>query len=247
MKPGNQDGLGLGHDVAVRRIYGREAELFRGPRLEPDEDGLHRQRLAVGKPEALERDAGFDRPSALVDPSGAVPDQVVARVHVALDVHDAVALDAERIEHQGIAVLVVVERVQEEKDHVVLHDGVALADGGLDLRRFRVPTAEREIEIVRIVGDVGFRPLGRLFPVVRLEGLEGVEPGSGRPDGVVEPAVEGRRAPGRGQVDRSEGYGGLSTRGSRGGRPGDKDGQQHGRGRERKGHLSQHGLLFHHQ
>ncbi len=204
---------------------GGKADLLGGPGEEADEEDAPGHDVLVREADALQGDAGLDRPALVVDRALAVPDGVEARLEVALDVDHAVALDAQGIDDEGEGALAVVEGVDVDEGQVVLEDVVALADGGLDLGRLVVETAEGEVEVLGVVGDVGLRALGGFLAVIRLEGLEAVELEPGGPGGIVEDAVDDGRHGGPGE-DR----GGLFGLGGRRPGPGGGQGLDEGQG-----------------
>ncbi len=177
--PGDGDRLGLSEKAALVGVDGRGAGHFRGSDDlaevgQPDGD-----RLARRKPDALQRDAVFDDIALVVEPALAVPDEILFGGQVAVGCHDAVALDAEGIDQERIAVLHRVVGVDHDPDEIVGVHVVPLGQGGLDLGRFRVIAPEGEVEVVGIVQEIRLGLLAGLLAVVRLKRLEfrhGVSP-----------------------------------------------------------------------
>ena len=117
----------------------------------------------------------------------------------------AVGLDAERIDDEDEGAIALVERVEVDLDVVVAADAVAIGE-----RRGDGPgvgeRADAEVHGVRRVPDAHVGGIGRGPPVGgRVEG-EAVEDRGVRPDGLVEPAVDGdgRLDPGQRNVGLAE-------------------------------------------
>jgi hypothetical protein len=213
VESGELKGLVLTQDAPLVGVDRRLSRLLRGPGEEAEEHGPHGQDLLVREAEALERDAGLNRPALVDDPTHAVPDHVEAGVDVSLDVHHAVLLNTLGVEHEGKTALLVVEGVDDESDDVVRIDPVALAQGGLDFRRFGVVTANGEVEVVRVVSQEGPGSLARVLVDVGFERLPGVEREGRGPDGVVQDPVDdgGDIDPGQGRGAGSRGQGGAES------------------------------------
>ena len=109
-----------------------------------------------------------------------------------------VLLGSQRVDHEHVGVVVVVERVEDERHGVVLPDlAVALGDRPGDGVRIRVAALDPEIDHSLVVEDPNDRALGGRRAGDRLELGEGLDGGGAAPVRLVQHAVDldGSRRP----------------------------------------------------
>ena len=160
----------------------------------PPEQDAHAEAAAAAKPDRLQRHAHLDGVTRLVQPSGAVPDEVGRLVLAAGGAVQHVELHAARVHHQMVRSLPRAERVEAEADPIIRPDVVAARDRRLDPGGLRIVALEREIEVVGVVPDPDFgllRDRVSMKRVVRqpLAGLERPAP----PRVIVQDAVDDGR------------------------------------------------------
>ena len=102
-------------------------------------------------------------------------------------------LDAQRIDLEQVAALLVAEGVQDHADPVVHVDAVALGHRGLDLGRFAVLAIEGEIDVFPVIGHQHDGLFRCRLAEIGLEGDEIVKAGGLLPDRVIQLAVDDRR------------------------------------------------------
>ena len=165
--------------------------------------------------QALERDRHLGREAVLYDLPAAVEQRVPGRVSgrdlvageaaaaaagppaapapaVSPRVDNRVALHAVAVDAEAVGAVLVEERVEVDRDVVVLERLVAVDAVGAHQARIGVVGVHREVEVLAVVGDPDVGGLGRRRPLHRallheVGDVEGVPP-----DGVVEPAVDAR-------------------------------------------------------
>ena len=181
------------------------------------------------KPEGVERDHVLGRPSVIINLAGRVPQPVPVSVGVvALGADEGVGPGAVGIglEFEGFAV--VVERCDDDRDHVVrpAHSRIALHVRRHDLLRIRVEADESHVQVLVVVhytdfggisgrcalnrleleeifGDIRLLPFGFVQMAVHLDGS--INP-SGLQHivlGIQGPIVEGRLGYGKRNAERS--------------------------------------------
>ncbi len=177
---------------AVAHVARVRPERLEAPRLRP---------LAGREPQLLQRQRRFDDVAVGGDAGDGVPDHVPREVlDAVLLAEDRVGLDAQRVDAELERAPLVVERVDHHPDVVVLDERVrvvAVHEMGADLGRPRVVRAERDVEVLRVVGDEALG-LDRRRHVVARHPLDRQRHDGGLLPGVfVEDAVhlDGRRRP----------------------------------------------------
>ena len=179
---GDPEPLGEARDpVALLEVPGEVAD-----RVEAPGGGLAREA------DRLERDGDLGGPAGgarrprrqPVGVPGDVPGAAVVRPALVL-------LGAQRVDHEHVGVVVVVEGVEDERHRVVLPDlAVTLGDGPRDRFGVGVAALDPEIDHPLVVEDADDGALGGRRAGDRLELGEGLDGGGGVPGGFVEDAVD---------------------------------------------------------
>lgn len=148
--------------VAAERLEADAVTL--APRV--DAEHVDAPRLLAGgaaEAERRERDGHFDRVALRGDPACRLPDRVPRLVLPPADVVlEEVHLHSERVDEELEAPPLVVERVQDDSDEIVLEGLVAVREVGSDLSGPGVVSAESDIEVIVVVDDEAFRSHGGL-------------------------------------------------------------------------------------
>jgi len=161
----------------------------------PPEDHAHRHAVAALEANALERQAQFHVVAGRRDRAGALPDPVGSAVLARPRAGEDVALHARRVHEHVVRDLAGAEGIEREPHPVVVEEGIAAPDAGLDLAGLRVAAAERDVEVAVVVADPDVGLLRDAFarhgvvrePVAKRERRP-------RPRGLVQRAVQdGRR------------------------------------------------------
>ena len=144
------------------------------------------------EPNRFERDCDFGAPSPPARRSGRQPVGVPGDVPRAPVVRPTfVLLGAQRVHHEHVGVVVVVEGVEDEGHRVVLpHLAVAPGDRAGDGGGIRVAAVDPEIDHPFVVEHPDDRPLGRRRAGDRLELGEGLDAGGAAPVRLVQHAVD---------------------------------------------------------
>jgi|GEM_PF-6903451 len=178
--------------VALGRVHLRHGAVLGGAADVALEEDRHLHPLPARVADGLEGDAHLHRIAVGVEPAGARPDEIGAEI-LGVAGEAAVALDAQRVDVEGVERLLVVEAVEVDADEVVGHDRVAAGHAGLDPVRRPVVTAEGEVQVFSVVGHVDRGLLGEVLVEIGDEGPEAADRLRLPPGGVVEHAVDQRR------------------------------------------------------
>ena len=108
-------------------------------------------------------------------------------------VQNGVPLHAEAVHRELVRALPVAERVEEQRDGVVLRDLVAIRAVGPHEAGIGVARTDADVEVLAVVGDVHLGRLAGGGPLDRRRLHEGGEPGRAAPGFVVEQPVDDRR------------------------------------------------------
>ena len=156
--------------VAVAAVGGNA--VAHGTRVgAPELDAPRLLPCSLGETQLVQGDRDLYDVAEIGDLSGGVPDDVPGEIFHELDLtEDGVCLDTERIDSELEGSTFVVERVEHERDLVVLDEGVdrvTIHEVGADRTRVGVVGLESDIEIIVVIGDERLRSDRRLDLIAR--------------------------------------------------------------------------------
>ena len=158
--------------VAVSQAQRNPERFLPGALYAASEVDAPRLIAAPRKPEGVERDHVLGRPSVIINLAGRVPQPVPVTVGViALGADEGVGPGAIRIDLELEGLAVVVERRDDNRDHVVgeTHPRVPLHVRRHDLLRIRIEADESHVQVLVVVHYPDFGGIGGRCALDRFE------------------------------------------------------------------------------